>query len=82
MDGHFRITNVPVGKSTDSSEKGNVMWARVKGKTENAMREFSFRKQYNFRPGFMKPTPGQKHVNIFTELLAVSGRFFFLSNPV
>jgi uncharacterized protein YbjT (DUF2867 family) len=49
------------GGHTDSSEKGKVMWARVKGKTENALGALSFKKQYNFRPGFMKPTPGQKN---------------------
>ncbi len=50
------------GASTDSSEKGKIMWARVKGKTENALLRLPFKKVYNFRPGFMKPTPGQKNV--------------------
>jgi len=26
------------------------MWARVKGKTENALGQMAFRAQYNFRP--------------------------------
>ena len=46
--------------STDSSEKGRVMWARVKGRTENALMRLGFQKVYNFRPGFMRPTPGQR----------------------
>ena len=50
------------GAMTDSSEKGRVMWARVKGKTENALAQAGFRAEYNFRPGFMKPMPGQKHL--------------------
>jgi uncharacterized protein YbjT (DUF2867 family) len=50
------------GSHTDSSEKGKIMWARVKGKTENALMKLPFKKVYNFRPGFMKPTPGQKNV--------------------
>jgi hypothetical protein len=50
------------GALTDSSEKGSLMWARVKGKTENALMQSGFRKVYNFRPGFMKPTPGQQNV--------------------
>lgn len=49
------------GKSTDSSEKGKLMWARVKGKTENDLAKL-FTSEYNFRPGMMKPTRGQKHV--------------------
>jgi len=50
------------GSHTDSSEKGRIMWARVKGKAENALMRCGFRKVYSFRPGFMKPTPGQKNV--------------------
>lgn len=49
------------GAGTDSSEKGRSMWARVKGKTENALANMPFKKVYNFRPGFMKMTPGQKN---------------------
>ena len=50
------------GAHTDSSEKSKVMWARVKGKTENALTKLSFKAAYNFRPGFMKPFEGQKNV--------------------
>lgn len=49
------------GSGTDSSEKGSVMWARVKGKTENTLAAMPFKRVYNFRPGFMKLTPGQKN---------------------
>jgi len=49
------------GAGTDSSEKGRVMWARVKGKTENALTKMGFKKVYIFRPGFMKLTAGQKN---------------------
>jgi uncharacterized protein YbjT (DUF2867 family) len=50
------------GAYTDSSEKGRVMWARVKGRTENALTRVGFRGAYNFRPGFMKPTAGQQNI--------------------
>jgi hypothetical protein len=50
------------GAGTDSSEKGRVAWARVKGATENALLRL-FKRGYMFRPGFMKPTPGQRNVN-------------------
>jgi hypothetical protein len=49
------------GASTDSSEKGRLMWARVKGKTENDLAKLPFKKVYNFRPGFMRPTQGLKN---------------------
>jgi hypothetical protein len=49
------------GSGTDSSETGRLMWARVKGKTENALSKMPFKNEYNFRPGFMKLTPGQKN---------------------
>ncbi|HEX2616096.1 MAG TPA: NAD-dependent epimerase/dehydratase family protein [Flavobacteriales bacterium] len=53
--------NFVSGGSTDSSEKGRVMWARVKGRTENELERMGFRKHYDFRPGFMKPSPGQRN---------------------
>jgi hypothetical protein len=48
------------GTGTDSSEQGRMMWARVKGRTENALLQLPFRSVYNFRPGIMKPVPSQK----------------------
>ena len=50
------------GAHTDSSEKGRMMWARVKGKTENALQRLGFRKVYNFRPGIMRASPGQHNL--------------------
>ncbi len=50
------------GAGTDSTEKGRLMWARVKGRTENALTRVGFRAEYNFRPGFMKAMPGQKNL--------------------
>jgi uncharacterized protein YbjT (DUF2867 family) len=49
------------GSATDSTEKGSVMWARVKGKTENDLMKLPFRKVYAFRPGFMKADKGAKN---------------------
>jgi len=51
------------GASTDSTEKGKLMWARVKGKTENDLTKLPFKEVYNFRPGYMHPTPGLKNTN-------------------
>jgi uncharacterized protein YbjT (DUF2867 family) len=50
------------GRSTDGSEQGKVMWARIKGRAENALTKMPFKAVYHFRPAFMQPTPGQKHV--------------------
>lgn len=50
------------GAHTDGTETGKVMWARVKGKAENALARLPFKAVYNFRPSLMKPTPGQKHI--------------------
>jgi uncharacterized protein YbjT (DUF2867 family) len=46
------------GMGTDSTEEGRVMWARVKGKTENHLMKLPFKSVYLFRPGFIKPTAG------------------------
>src|SRR5258706_10994682 len=50
------------GSHTDGTEQGKVMWARVKGKAENALLRMPFKGVYNFRPSLMKPTPGQTRV--------------------
>jgi uncharacterized protein YbjT (DUF2867 family) len=50
------------GSHTDGTEQGKVMWARVKGKAENALMRLPFKGVYHFRPSLMKPTPGQKYV--------------------
>ncbi len=46
------------GAGTDSSERGRMMWARVKGKTENALLRMPFQAAYMFRPGFIIPLHG------------------------
>ena len=46
------------GAGTDSTEHGRVMWARVKGATENALHRVGFRAVYSFRPGYIQPMDG------------------------
>lgn len=46
------------GASSDSSEKGRVMWARVKGKAENAVLRLPVAASYVFRPAFIRPLHG------------------------
>lgn len=57
------------GMGTDSSEKGKIEWARVKGATENALMRL-FKKSYMFRVGFMRATPGQKNVKSYYKYFA------------
>ncbi len=46
------------GVGTDSTERGRTMWARVKGKTENALLALPFSGAYMFRPGYIQPIGG------------------------
>ncbi len=48
------------GAGTDSSEQGRMMWARVKGKTENALLRMPFKSAYMFRPGIIQPAHGEQ----------------------
>lgn len=46
------------GAGTDSTEQGRTMWARVKGKAENALLRLPFKASYMFRPAFIQPLHG------------------------
>lgn len=46
------------GAGADSTERGRVMWARIKGETENAILRMPFRGAYVFRPAFIQPRHG------------------------
>jgi len=59
------------GAGTDSSEKGRVMWARVKGRTENALMRLGFRRVYAFRPGYIGATEGQRNVPSYYKYFAL-----------
>jgi hypothetical protein len=48
------------GTGTDSSGRGRIMWARVKGKTENALLRLPFKAPYMFRPGIIEPLHGAR----------------------
>lgn len=52
------VFNYVSGSGTDSSERGRVMWARVKGRTENMILNMGFRDAYAFRPGAIWPVKG------------------------
>jgi uncharacterized protein YbjT (DUF2867 family) len=46
------------GRSTDSTEQGSQIWARVKGKTENDLLKLPFKAAYMFRPAGIQPLHG------------------------
>jgi uncharacterized protein YbjT (DUF2867 family) len=48
------------GAGTDSSERGRSGWARIKGKTENALLRLPFKAAYMFRPGAIEPAHGER----------------------
>src|SRR5215831_6625089 len=64
------------GAGTDNSEQGRTMWARVKGKTENALLRLPFKAAYMFRPGFIEPKAGIRSKTAFYRL------FYRLTRPV
>lgn len=64
------------GRSTDSTERGKTMWARVKGKTENALKQMPFKNEYNFRPAGMLPFTEQKNAKAFYKFIVKLIRLF------
>lgn len=64
------------GTGTDSTEKSKTMWARIKGKTENALLQMPFKAKYMFRPAFIQPAHG---IVSKTKLYRV---FYLLMAPV
>jgi uncharacterized protein YbjT (DUF2867 family) len=62
------------GMGTDSTEQGRVMWARVKGKTENALLRLPFKAQYMFRPAFIQPLHGiRSKTKLYRAFYAILG---------
>jgi uncharacterized protein YbjT (DUF2867 family) len=64
------------GAGTDNSEHGRAMWARVKGKTENALLRLPVKAAYMFRPGFIEPLHGAKSKTASVRI------FYVLFKPV
>jgi len=68
------------GTGTDSTEQGRIMWARVKGRTENALMKLPFKAAYLFRPGFIRPIKGVGNAHVISTvvgLLYPVWKFFF-----
>jgi uncharacterized protein YbjT (DUF2867 family) len=62
------------GAGTDSTEKGPIMWARVKGEAENAILKMPFKASYVFRPGIIQPLDGiVSRVKLYRIFYTVTG---------
>jgi uncharacterized protein YbjT (DUF2867 family) len=62
------------GAGSDSTGQGRVMWARVKGKAENAVLRLPFKAVYVFRPGGIAPLHGIKsRTRLYRMVYAVFG---------
>jgi uncharacterized protein YbjT (DUF2867 family) len=60
------------GAGADSSEKGRTMWARIKGKAENALLAMPFQATYVFRPAFIQPLHGiRSRTKLYNAMYAV-----------
>jgi uncharacterized protein YbjT (DUF2867 family) len=59
------------GRSTDSTEQGPMMWARVKGKTENDLLKLPFKAAYMFRPAGIQPLHGIKSKTAWIQAIYV-----------
>ena len=70
------VFNYVTGEGTDSSEKGPIRWARIKGKTENYILQKGFKDSYMFRAGIIIPEKGIKSRTKIYNL------FYVLMRPV
>jgi uncharacterized protein YbjT (DUF2867 family) len=60
------------GRGTDSSERGKLMWARVKGKTENDLLKLPFKAAYMFRPAGIQPLHGIRSRTAWVQAIYLS----------
>jgi uncharacterized protein YbjT (DUF2867 family) len=59
------------GRSTDSTEQGPQMWARIKGKTENDLLKLPFKAAYMFRPAGIQPLHGVRSKTAWVQAIYV-----------
>ncbi|SFD80522.1 hypothetical protein SAMN05444380_102119 [Thermophagus xiamenensis] len=71
------VFNYVSGKGTDRTEKGKVMWARVKGKTENLILNMGFKDAYMFRLQMVIPKKGVKSKTTWVNTIYALMRPFY-----
>ena len=65
------------GAGADSSEQGRIMWARVKGRIENALLRLPFKAVHVFRPGAIQPLHGiSSRTSLYRLLYVLLGPFW------
>jgi uncharacterized protein YbjT (DUF2867 family) len=65
------------GEGTDSTERGRTAWARIKGKTENALLRLPFKAAFMFRPGYIQPLKSiRSKTRWYQALYEVIGPFY------
>jgi uncharacterized protein YbjT (DUF2867 family) len=72
------------GAGADSTERSNTMWARVRGKTENALLKLPFKQVHIFRPAIIQPLHGAQSkttsyryfYNLLGPVLTIARHFF------
>jgi uncharacterized protein YbjT (DUF2867 family) len=71
------------GRGTDSTAQGQLMWARVKGETENELLKLPFKAAYMFRPAAIQPLHGIKSKTVWYQAIyAVAAPLFGLLKRV
>ena len=60
------------GRGTDSTEQRRLMWARVKGKTENDLLKLPFKAAYMFRPAGIQPLHGIRSRTAWVQAIYVA----------
>jgi uncharacterized protein YbjT (DUF2867 family) len=71
------------GRGTDSTEQGSLMWARVKGKTENDLLKLPFKAAYMFRPAGIQPLHGVRSRTAWVQAVYVgAGPLLTLLNRI
>jgi uncharacterized protein YbjT (DUF2867 family) len=70
------------GAGTDSTEQGRTAWARVKGRTENALLAMDMR-AYRFRPGWIRPMHGAvSHTRAYRVIYALTSWLYPLVHRI
>lgn len=71
------------GIGSDSTEIGRIMWARIKGKTENALLRMPMRAAYMFRPGYIQPKKGvRSKTTLYNILYLIMMPFYPILNLI
>jgi uncharacterized protein YbjT (DUF2867 family) len=69
------------GGGADSREKSRILFARVKGRAENALDRLGLQRVYHFRPAYIHPATPRKKANLGDKTLQFAAPFLFRIAP-